>query len=162
MINLKVRVATEDDFEQMWEIFTDVVSIGDTYVYSPETTRQECHQILMVNTYPYVATIEDKVVALYVIRQNKPALGSHVCNAGFMVDKKFRGQNIGRKISEHCLEQAKKLGFLAMQFNVVVATNKISISLWKSLDFKIIGTVPKGFKHFEKGLVDIHIMHRFL
>lgn len=162
MSDLIIRKATDKDFDEVWSIFKDVVSTGDTYVYSPDTSRSQCYKILMVHTFPYVALIDEKVVAFYVIRKNKPDLGSHVCNAGYMVNKIFRGKNIGRNIAKHSIEEAKKLGFKAMQFNVVVSTNKVSFKLWKSLGFKLVGTVPEGFNHSVKGLVDIHIMHRFL
>jgi hypothetical protein len=34
--------------------------------------------------------------------------------------------------------------------------------LWQSLDFVIVGTLPKVFRHRELGLVDAFVMHRFL
>ena len=49
-----------------------------------------------------------------------------------------------------------------MQFNAVVSTNVRAIALWQRLGFRIVGTVPKAFRHRELGDVDIHIMHRAL
>jgi ribosomal protein S18 acetylase RimI-like enzyme len=54
------------------------------------------------------------------------------------------------------------MGFSAIQFNAVVATNKPAIKLWKKNGFKIVGTVPKAFRLKNKKGTDIHIMHRFL
>ncbi len=157
-----IRPATEADFDAMWNIFHAVVSTGRTYVYAPDTTKAQCHTILMTNTHPFVAEKNGQIVGLFVIRSNHQGLGSHVCNAGFMVCPEHRRKGIGRAMGEHALVQAKELGYRAMQFNVVVSTNKASIALWKSLGFTIIGTVPDAFDHADEGLVAIHIMHRFL
>ena len=60
------------------------------------------------------------------------------------------------------LEEARKAGFLAMQFNLVVSTNEPAVRLWKKMGFAIVGTLPKAFRHPTLGLVDAFIMHRFL
>jgi len=65
-------------------------------------------------------------------------------------------------MAEHSLEEARRLGFRAMQFNFVVETNETAISLWRQLGFAIIGTTPGAFRHPERGLVDAHIMFRSL
>ena len=65
-------------------------------------------------------------------------------------------------MGQHCLREAKKAGYLAMQFNFVVSTNTGGVALWRSLGFTVIGTVPEAFDHPEHGLVGLHVMHRFL
>ena len=79
-----------------------------------------------------------------------------------MVHPEACGQGIGSAMGSHSIKQAKKLGFSARQFNFVVSTNLVAIQLWLKLGFKIVGTVPKAFKHQKLGLVDIYIMHRFV
>ena len=101
-------------------------------------------------------------MATYTIRPNLAGLGSHVANAGFMVHPHYRNMKLAQAMGAHALAEAKKLGYLAMQFNVVVSTNERAVYLWQKLGFKIIGTVPQAFNHRTNGLVDIHIMHRFL
>ena len=54
------------------------------------------------------------------------------------------------------------MGFDAMQFNAVVATNDRAIRLWESLGFDVVGTVPDAFRHRREGLTPIHIMYRVL
>jgi ribosomal protein S18 acetylase RimI-like enzyme len=49
-----------------------------------------------------------------------------------------------------------------MQFNAVVQTNEHAVRLWESLGFTILATVPEAFQHPDRGLVGLHIMHRFL
>ena len=60
------------------------------------------------------------------------------------------------------LDEARRLGFTAMQFNFVVSTNTVAVNLWKSIGFEVIGTIPNGFNHSREGLVDALIMYQKL
>jgi GNAT superfamily N-acetyltransferase len=101
-------------------------------------------------------------IGTYVLKPNQPALGSHVANAGFMVSPHARGRGAGRRMGEHSLAEARRLGFRAMQFNFVVSTNESALQLWKSLGFKAIGTLPGAFKHATRGYVDAYVMFQSL
>ena len=79
-----------------------------------------------------------------------------------MVAPEARGLGVGRAMGEHCLSEARRLGFRAMQFNFVVSTNEAAISLWQNLGFTIVGTLPGAFRHPEKGHVDVYVMFRSL
>jgi GNAT superfamily N-acetyltransferase len=110
----------------------------------------------------YVAELNQQVVGSYVIKPVHPGRCAHIANAGYMVDAANRGRGIGLALGEHSLQQARILGYLAMQFNIVVATNQIAVQLWHRLGFSTIGTVPRAFRHPQAGLVDLLIMHRSL
>jgi ribosomal protein S18 acetylase RimI-like enzyme len=62
----------------------------------------------------------------------------------------------------HSIKEARKLGFKAIQFNMIVSTNKPAIELWKKLGFEIVGTIPDGFNHLTKGYIDVYIMYKKL
>jgi ribosomal protein S18 acetylase RimI-like enzyme len=79
-----------------------------------------------------------------------------------MVSASARGQGIGRAMAEHCLSEARRLGFRAMQFNFVISTNTPAIRLWQELGFEIMGTLPDAFRHPETGYVDAYVMYRSL
>ena len=64
-----------------------------------------------------------------------------------MVDPEHSGAGIGRRLAEHVLDEARSLGYSAMQFNAVVETNARAVALWRALGFTIIGTVPAAFRH---------------
>tara|TARA_B100001564_G_C20591316_1_gene647955 strand:- start:37 stop:540 length:504 start_codon:yes stop_codon:yes gene_type:complete len=157
-----IRKANPDDMDAIWAIFKKVTEKGDTYIYDSTTTLEDAKHILVYDAALYVATKDEKVVGLYVIRQNKVGRGSHVCNAAYMVDPDAQGNGIGKLMGEHSLDEAKLLGYKAMQFNIVVSTNKPAVHLWKKLGFNIVGTIPEAFNHKELGLVDAYVMHRFL
>ena len=75
-----------------------------------------------------------------------------------MVAPAARRLGVGRAMGEHCLSEARRLGFRAMQFNFVVSTNESAIHLWKQLGFEIVGTLPGAFRHQQKGYVDVYVM----
>ena len=159
---VEIRQAVEQDFERIWTIFQKIVSKGDTYAFSPETHKTEAYHLwLEIPTATYVAVDEAEIVGTYFIKPNQPGLGSHVCNAGFMVDDRARGRGIGRAMGKHALVEARGLGFKAMQFNFVVSTNKHAVKLWGDLGFSIVGTLPKAFQHQKQGLVDVLVMYQF-
>ena len=162
-MNVTIRSAETTDEDGIWKIFHEVVQGGDTYTYDPNISREEAMNLWFAplnNTF--VACLEDEIVGTYIIRPNQPGQGSHVANAGYMVRSDMHGKGIGRAMCEHSLESARKAGFQAMQFNIVVSTNTGAIKLWQSMGFMIVGTLPKVFRHKERGLVDAYVMHRFL
>jgi ribosomal protein S18 acetylase RimI-like enzyme len=63
-------------------------------------------------------------------------------------------------MGEHCLAEARRQGFRAMQFNFVVSTNHAAVRLWKELGFSIVGTLPGAFAHRGHGFVDAYVMYR--
>ena len=160
---ITIRNAEEADFDAIWRIFHQVVRQGDTYTYDPETTREQAYSIWMSSEHTtYVASIEDQIVGTYILRANQPGLGSHVANAGYMVSNDGRGKGVGKAMCEHSLQEARRMGFHAMQFNMVIRTNESAVALWKKFGFSIVGTLPQAYRHREFGLVDAYVMHRFL
>ena len=160
---LQIRAAADSDRDAIWDIFHDVVATGDTYVFDPNTSREEALAYwFREDTHTYVAEQNGEVVGSYVLRPNRPGLGAHVSNASFIVAKSARGLGVGRAMGEHCLSEARRLGFRAMQFNFVVSTNESAVHLWQQLGFKIVGTLPGAFRHSQKGYVDVYVMFRSL
>ncbi|HEY6247568.1 MAG TPA: GNAT family N-acetyltransferase [Pyrinomonadaceae bacterium] len=160
---ITIRRAEDADFDAIWRIFSQVVRQGDTYTYDPETTRDQAHSIWISGSQStYVACIDNQILGTYILKPNQPGLGSHVANAGYMVGGEGRRKGIGRAMCEHSLQEARRMGFTAMQFNMVVSTNESAVALWKKLGFSIVGTLPRAFRHKELGLVDAYVMHRFL
>jgi L-amino acid N-acyltransferase YncA len=159
----QIRKANSTDFEEIGSIFNEIVRQGDTYAYSPGTGKTEAFEIWMATpTATYVVLDEHKILGTYYIKPNQPGLGAHVCNAGYMVSRNARRRGIGRAMCEHSQSEARKLGFRAMQYNLVVSTNKGAIILWQELGFTIIGTLPRAFRHKELGFVDAVVMYKLL
>ena len=160
---LNIRPAKDTDRDAIWEIFHEVVAAGDTYPFDPQISREDALAYwFRSGTHTYVAETDGKIVGTYILRPNQPGAGSHVANAAFMVAPNARGQGIGRGMGEHCLSEARRIGFRAMQFNFVISMNESAIRLWQQLGFKIVGTLPGAFRHPERGYVDVYVMFRSL
>jgi ribosomal protein S18 acetylase RimI-like enzyme len=160
---LVLREATPEDFSGIWPIFSAIVRAGETYAYDPATTFEQGRLLWMAPTgRVFVAVRDVAIVGTYLLKPNQPGLGDHVANASFLVDPGAQGQGIGRALVVHCLREARNAGFLAMQFNLVVATNLAAIGLWRSVGFGILATVPGAFRHARLGYVDTHVMFRSL
>jgi L-amino acid N-acyltransferase YncA len=160
---VRIRRATDADWPAIWRIFSAVVSSGDTYTWPPDTSEAEARRFWMGDSViTCVAERDGDVVGTYVVKPNQPGLGAHVANAGYMVRPGAFGQGIGAALCEHSLAEARTAGYRAMQFNAVVSTNRRAVSLWERFGFRIIGTVPEGFRHAQLGYVDLHIMYRTL
>ena len=160
---MKIRAAAEADRAAIWKIFNEVVAAGDTYAIDPDMSREGALAYwFSAGTRTYVADSAGDIVGTYILRPNQSGGGSHVANAAFMVAPEARGQGIGRAMGDHCLSEACRLGFRAMQFNFVVSTNESAVRLWQQLGFKIVGTLPGAFRHPENGYIDVYVMHRSL
>lgn len=160
---MRIVPASPSHLDSIWEIFRQVAASGDTYVFDPSISREDALSYWTADgTRTYAAISGGHVAGTYILKPNHPGLGSHVANASYMVSPSARGLGIGSAMCAHSIEEARRLGFLAMQFNIVVSTNTAAISLWKKHGFAIVGTLPKAFRHKESGYVDAFVMHRFL
>jgi L-amino acid N-acyltransferase YncA len=158
-----IRPATFADAGAIGRIFTAVIAGGDTYTFLPDTPAADgVDYFLGAGIASWVIEDGGQVIGMYKMIPNRSGLGSHVANASFMVDPTAHGRGAGRAMGEHCLGEARRAGYTAMQFNFVVSTNTAGVELWKKLGFQIVGTLPKAFRHATLGDVDAYVMHRFL
>ncbi len=158
---MTIREAAAADVDAIWEIFESVVKDGDTYAFAPGTSKETFLNLWFgAPVRTYVAVADGEILGTYFIKPNQPGLGAHIANCGYMVHPAARGQGIGGKMCEHSLSVAKELGYKGMQYNIVVSTNTKAVELWKKFGFRIIGTIPGGFRHIRLGYIDAYIMFR--
>jgi GNAT superfamily N-acetyltransferase len=141
-----------------------ILAAGDTYCWPTDTTEEAARTWWMGKPggQVFVAVEDGAVVGTAELHPNQPGAGSHVANAGFMVSPTATGRGVGRALARYVLEVAAREEYAAMQFNAVVETNGHAVRLWESLGFTILATVPEAFRHPDRGLVGLHVMHRFL
>ncbi len=162
-VPVKIRPATANDFAAIWPIFEDIVSRGDTYAYPRATTQAEAERLWITNPrVTFVAEDAGVIVGTYFLKTNQDGPGDHVCNCGYMVAAAARGKGVASALCTHSQEIARELGYAAMQFNFVAATNTGAVRLWQKLGFEIVGTLPGAFRHPDQGYVDAFVMYKWL
>ena len=160
---MNIRPLTEADFDQVWPIILEVVQAQETYAFDPEMDRDAAWRLWAeLPTATYVAEQDGQILGSYYLKPNAAGPGDHVCNCGYMVASAARGQGVAGRLCNHSLQTARELSFQAMQFNSVVASNTVAVTLWQKHGFQIIGTLPRAYRHRTLGLVDCYIMHREL
>lgn len=160
-----IREATPDDWAAMWHFVQRIVSAGETFCYDPRMTEEAARAVWCLEPpgRTVVATGSDgTVLGTAKMNPNQSGPGSHVASASFMVDPAHAGRGVGRALGEHVLEWARAEGYRSIQFNAVAESNTRAVTLWRSLGFDVLATIPEGFRHPTQGYVGLHIMHRRL
>ncbi len=159
-----IRRYQETDWPLIWPLLNETFRSGDTYAYAPDSTEAEIHRAwIEAPAATFVALAGDgRILGTYYIKPNQPGLGAHVCNCGYVVAPEAQGQGIAAAMCEHSQSEAVSMGFRAMQFNLVVATNERAIRLWQRLGYVVAGTLPGAFRHQRLGFVDALIMYKQL
>lgn len=160
---MNIREVTRDDFDRIWPIFHEIVAAGETYAYPRDTTREQALKFWVeAPRKTYLFEEDGQVLGTYYIKTNQAGPGEHVCNCGYMVASGARRRGLAMTMCEHSQEIAKELGYKAMQFNFVAASNEGAVRLWSKLGFATVGRLPKAFQHPSKGYVDALVMYKWL
>jgi GNAT superfamily N-acetyltransferase len=153
-----IRTADAADWPSIWPFFREIVADQETYAYPADLTSEQAHA-LWQDGHSVVYVDGDEVLGTAKMGPNRPGPGSHVGTASFMVSPAARGRGVGRALGEHVIAWHREQGFRAIQFNAVVETNTGAVALWRSLGFRVIGTVPGAFLSRTHGYVGLHVMH---
>jgi ribosomal protein S18 acetylase RimI-like enzyme len=166
-----IRRAAAGDDDAIWAILEPILRDGETYALPRDWSRAEAlafwrggdHTVFVVDLPADAASAPaPRVVGTYYLQPNQKGGGAHVANCGYATLAAARKQGIARAMCLHSMETARQWGYLAMQFNFVVASNEGAVALWKSLGFDVVGRVPRAFRHPALGLVDALVMYRAL
>jgi len=163
MTEATIRPAERGDADAVWAVMEPVVRAGDTYALEPDIARADALAYWHApGNRVFVAEIGGEVLGTYVLRANARGGGDHVANCAYMTARAAQGRGIASAMCRDSLDRARALGFRAMQFNFVVATNTRAVGLWRRFGFAVVGTLPGAFRHPERGFVDVHVMYRRL
>ena len=140
-----------------------MIRAGETYAIDPGLTREEVRALWMrTPRATYVVERAGEICGTFYIKTNQPGGGAHVCNAGFIVAGHARGQGLARAMCLRAQDEARGLGYRAMQFNFVVTTITRAIAIWEQAGFETVGRLPGAFRHQVLGRVDALVMWRAL
>ena len=151
---MQIRGYNKNDLTQMIEIWNEIVEDGIAFPQEESLNSETGAVFFSSQSYCGVAVNEnDEVIGLYILHPNNVGRCGHICNASYAVLSSCRGQHIGEKLVTDCIQKAKEIGFLILQFNAVVETNIHARHLYERLGFHQLGVIPKGFRmkdgHYE-------------
>lgn len=160
---IKIRYPTEEDFEKAM-IFINTISKEQTYItFQGEQLSLEDEKKYLLPFYKQIE--EDKAVKLFVFH-NEELIGvsdvvpqertsSHVGTFGLLIKKEYRGEGIGKQLTQIILDEAKKLNEIRIIHLGVFGDNQLALELYKKMGFMEYGILPHGAKH--KDHYDDHI-----
>ena len=149
----------EDDWADFEPILREVVEDGRTYTIDRDIDDAAARAFWAEAAHRVVAESGGVLLGAAKMGPNRPAQGAHVGTASFMVSAAARGRGVGRALGEYAVDWHRRQGFLAIQFNAVVASNHAAVALWRSLGFQVVGTVPEAFALPDGSLDALLVMH---
>lgn len=160
-LGCKLQTYKSNDEDELFAIFKEVVDTGCQFPYE-SSSKDEFHaQFFAPTSQVYVCrSSQGHVIGGFYLRPNYSGRSGHIANAAYMIKSTHRGLGIGTLLIKASLQIAKSLGFLAMQFNMVLSQNTNAIKLYEKLGFEIIGTIPNAIRNSDKSFQDGHTMYR--
>lgn len=158
-----IRPISPAELPAVGQLMEPTVRAGETYAIPIDASPEEAaHWWTDGKEAVFVAEEDGQLLGTYYLRANQLGNGSHVANAGYLVACAARGKGVATALCAHSLEEARRRGYLAMQFNFVVETNETAVRLWQKMGFQILTTIPWAFRHPSKGFVGAHVMWQSL
>ena len=137
-----LRPVEDGDVAALEALFARVVAAGEGFPHAPPLSHDDFEATWRRPGCAVIVAVSHGAVAgAYYLRANFPGRAAHIANAGYMVDAAWRGRGIGRLLVEDSVTRAPSLGFDAIQFNLVFASNPAR-RLYEELGWPEVGRVP--------------------
>ncbi|HTT86704.1 MAG TPA: GNAT family N-acetyltransferase [Acidimicrobiales bacterium] len=145
-VAVRVGPLRPDEHDALYEVFSRIVAEHEGFPHAPPLTPE-------VFASTWVSGVSVSVVArvvsgtgeelagAYYLRPNFVGRAAHIANAGYVVATRWRRLGIGRSLVEDSVARAPELGFDAIQFNLVFASNPAR-ALYEELGWHPVGRVP--------------------
>lgn len=165
---LSCRAMDAADWPLVWPILEAAFRAGDSYPCPRDITEADARAYwtapgLHMRKHCYVGvTASSEIAGSFYIRADQGGPGDHVCNAGFVTAPRHRRGGIATAMCLWAQDEARRLGYTAMRFNLVVASNAPALRAWARCGMAIIGTARGAFRLPDGTFVDAHILYRRL
>lgn len=156
-----IRDADGRDADTIWAMLEPVFRAGNTYAIARDISRAAALDYWM-SEHVFLAEEAGQPLGTFYIQRNRPGGGAHYCNCGFVTAPGSEGRGVARAMLESALDKARALGFEAMVFNFVVASNVRAVALWQRYGFEEVGRVHGAFRSSAGEDADALVMFRQL
>ena len=146
-MTITVRKYTPADLTAAAEIWNEVVRDGVAFPQTEPLTEMTGAEFFAAQSHTGVAVNErGEILGLYILHPNNVGRCGHIANASYAVAGSARGKHIGEKLVLDSVARLSSCGFRGLQFNAVVATNVHARHLYERCGFRLVGTIPGGFR----------------
>jgi ribosomal protein S18 acetylase RimI-like enzyme len=160
---MQIRPARPADHPAIWTVLEPIIRAGETFALPRDLTADAALAFwLAPGNDVFVADDAAAIVGTYFLHENQRGGGAHVANCGYATAVAERGRGVARAMCAASLDHARRRGFRAMQFNMVISTNERAVRLWQAMGFAIVGRLPGAFAHPTLGDVDAFVMFQSL
>ena len=153
-MSIEIRPYEPSDLPSMIRIWNEVVEDGVAFPQEELLNAESGAAFFAEQTRSAVAWDPENgiVYGLYILHPNNVGRCGHIANASYAVAGSARGKHIGEKLVLDSVARLSSCGFRGLQFNAVVATNVHARHLYERCGFRLVGTIPGGFRmddHYE-------------
>ena len=143
-MGVEITPVTVADHDALFDAFCEIVAVGDGFPQGPSVTRPDFDDYWIDHSSAVLAARSGTaLIGAYYLKPNYVGRAAHIANAGYFVRAPHRGVGVGRALVEHSLVEARRLGFDAMVFNLVFASNPAR-GLYRRLGFAEVGAIPRA------------------
>lgn len=144
-LELTVTQAGPGDHDELYQAFARLVAAGEGYPQAPGpiAVAEFDDYWLEHKSLVAVARLGADLAGSYYLKPNFPGRAAHIANAGYFVVAAVRGRGIGEALVRHSFDEARRLGFDALQFNLVFESNPAR-RLYERLGFEAVGRIPEA------------------
>lgn len=143
-LELSLARATPADHADIFCVWAGVAAEPGVFPRRPPVTESEFRGAWLQGMSAVIAArVGDRLAGSYFLRPAYPGLAAHIANAGYIVAPDLRGRGVGTALAEHSFAEARRHGFDAMLYQLVIASNP-SRRLWERLGFLNVGHIPEA------------------
>ena len=132
------------DHDELFAAYALVVDALEGFPHAPPLSLAEFDDYWFAHAATVVVARDGTDLAgAYYLKANFVGRAAHIANAGYFVVAERRGRGLGRQLVVHSLGEARRLGFDALQFNLVFESNPAR-ALYEELGFEVVGRIPRA------------------
>jgi GNAT superfamily N-acetyltransferase len=143
-VPVEIQEAQPEDYDELFGAFSRIVSAGEGFPQQHPVAREDFDEYWIARSSSVaVARFGGYLIGAYYIKPNYVGRAAHIANAGYFVLAPYRSTGVGRTLVEHSLQAARRLGFDAMQYNLVFESNAAR-TMYVKLGFEEVGRIPRA------------------